>query len=102
MIYTVDCPSGHSVIRTFALIESTTVVGMSSTTAWKKILEGDGPTHRDALFNFGEMAPKGANAVVGVRLSTTTIVDGDGRISLVLSYVGTPVQLDPPPVQEAL
>lgn len=97
MIYSVDCPAGHRVLHTFGLVESTTAVGMSAKSAWSKFVEGTGPTHRDAMENLGAIAPDGANAIVGVRLSTATAVDGDGRILLVLTYIGTPVVLEPPP-----
>lgn len=97
MLYTVDCPVGHTVKRTYGLIEVTTWIVASERSAWEKWVKGDTATHQDALSRFRQMMPSGANAVVGVRVATAVGPGGDGATYLALTYVGTPVELDPAP-----
>lgn len=97
VIYTVECPQGHKVSETFPAIETTTLVEVSERGALRKLLEGSGPDHQDAMDALRELMPSGANAVVGTRIATAMTVDGRGSIHLAITYLGTPVTLDPAP-----
>ncbi len=97
MIYSVDCPVGFSVQRTFGMVEATTVITLSEKGAFREWAEGRGAGHLDAMHQLVRMIPPEANSVVGVRVSTSGIVDGRGDVLLALTYIGTPVTLDPAP-----
>ena len=91
MLFTVDCPAGHVVTKTFGMVEATTVITMSQRGAWARFTEGDTPDHKDAIDNLKAMLPRGANAIVGVRVSTCSTADGNCNLLLAMTYVGTPV-----------
>jgi hypothetical protein len=97
MIYTVDCPEGHRIVTTFPMIEATTLVEISEPNTWRRFTEKPGPNHQDALNKLRQAFPEGANALVGTRVATAAVQDGRGRLHLSITYIGTPVQLEPPP-----
>lgn len=97
MIYTVERPEGHKILNTFGMVEATTVVRLSELTGLNKMFEGDGASHQDAMNALADVAPNTANAIVGVRVSTACCTDGEGKILLLITYIGTPVEIDPPP-----
>lgn len=100
MIYTLDAVEGHEIVKTFGMVEATTVVRVSEVTGLRKLFDAERTTHQDALNALADAAPDGANALLGVRVSTATCTDGDGDILLMLTYIGTPVELRPPPAGE--
>ncbi len=95
MIYTVDRPEGFRIEQTFGLVEATTIVRISDSSAWDRLFRSDVANHQEALNAFADSGPDEANAIVGVRASTTTLTDGKGAIHLVITYIGTPVLLTP-------
>src|SRR5581483_4434482 len=101
MIYTVECPQGYKIVETYPAVETTTLVEVSERGTLRKLLERDGPDHQDAMDALRRASPSGANAVVGTRISTAIAVDGRGTIHLSITYLGTPVTLDPKPSTKA-
>ena len=95
MIYTVDRPEGFVIRRTFGLVEATTRVEISDRGALKRLFGERISSHQEALNALAAAGPDAANAIVGVRLSTATVVDGAGTVQFLLTYYGTPVLLEP-------
>lgn len=94
MLYTVDRPDGFRITRTFGLVEATTSVEISDRGNWARLFEEPSTNTQVALNRLAEAGPDEANAIVGVRLSTTAVVDGKGAILLLMTYYGTPVLLE--------
>lgn len=94
MLYTVDRPEGFRVTRTFGLVEATTSVQISDPGSWARLFEKPSTDTQLALNRLAEAGPDEANAIVGVRLSTTAVVDGHGAILLLMTYYGTPVLME--------
>ncbi|CAG9169675.1 hypothetical protein [Cupriavidus pinatubonensis] len=78
-------PAGYEVREVFTLIQFTKRLRVTEASA-------SAAECQDALDVLSAAAPDGANAVLGVRL-TSTAVSVDGEIYLFLTYLGTPARI---------
>lgn len=80
-------PAGYQISQVFTLIQYTKRVSM--TDAGARAAEC-----QEALNVLSQSVPEGANAVIGVRVTSTAVAAGEG-IYLYLTYTGTPARIEP-------
>jgi len=77
----------------YSMIEITHKIQISQKGFIKGFLERNRNEHQEAYDKFIANAPSEANAIIGVKHSTTTHVFSEGTF-LFITYIGTPVILE--------
>ena len=90
LLTTDHIPGGHEITLAYSMIETTYRIQISEKGIVKALLARGGNEHQDALDHLAKQAPAGANAIVGIKVSTAAQAFGDG-VFLYMTYIGTPV-----------
>jgi len=77
----------------FSMIEITYKIQISQKGLIKSLIEGNRNEHQEAFDRLVASAPREANAIIGVKHSTTTHQFSEGSF-LFITYIGTPVILE--------
>jgi uncharacterized protein YbjQ (UPF0145 family) len=85
-------PPGHRIETSFGLVEITCPIQISNKGIIKGLLERNRNEHQEAVDQLQNSAPEGANAILGVRVTSATQQFGKD-VFLYLTYIGTAVQL---------
>lgn len=89
LLNTDKLPSDTKIDTLFNMIQFTGMVEVSSKSIIRNIFEEKKNEYQEALNNFQSLAPKEANAIINIQLSTTAQDFNNGTF-LYLTYTGTP------------
>ncbi len=83
-------PEGYVIKEVFSMLLMNKTIEISNKGIVRGLLERDRNEYNEALELLESQAPEGANAIIGIQISTTTQQFSDGTF-LYLTLVGTPV-----------
>jgi uncharacterized protein YbjQ (UPF0145 family) len=90
LLTTPTLPEGCVVTQAFTMILANKMIEISSKGLIRGVLEKNRNEYNEAIAFFMGLAPKEANAIIGVQISSSTQQFSNG-VFLYLTMVGTPV-----------
>ena len=93
LLLTTECvPEEYEIKEMFSMIQTTSSIKTSKKGLIEKYTDRNRNEYQEALEQLASFAPAEATAVIGIKVSTTTQVFSNGTY-LVITYIGTPVEL---------
>ena len=86
-------PDRYSIIEIYPMIQFTRPVQISDKGLIRGVLERKRNEYQEALDGFAELAPEEANAIIGVKVSSSAQQFRNAAF-LYLTYIGTPVKIE--------
>ena len=90
LLSTDHIPVSHEIETVYDMVEVTYRIQISSKGLIQGLLEKKRNEHEEAMQFLVKAAPKEANAIIGIKVSSATQAFNDGTF-LYLTYIGTPV-----------
>lgn len=90
LLTTDKLPEGYVIKEAFSMLLMNKTIEISNKGLVRGLLERDRNEYNEALELLESQAPEGANAIIGITVSTTTQQFTDGTF-LYMTIVGTPV-----------
>ena len=94
LILTTDLlPKNLEVTNIFSMVEATSRIQVNHKGLIKGFMDRNKDEHQEAYDRLIASAPKGANAIIGVKTSTSVQQFTDGTF-LFITYIGTPATIE--------
>jgi regulator of nucleoside diphosphate kinase len=90
LLTTESLPIGLEIKEMFSMVQITKPVEISSKGVIRGLLEAKKNEYQEALEMLAQVAPSNANAIVGIKVTTSTQSFSNGTF-LYITYIGTPV-----------
>lgn len=90
LLSTDHIPVSHEIQTVFDMVEVTYPIQISSKGVVQGFLERNRNEHQEAMDLLVQAAPAGANAIIGIKVTSAAQAFSDGSF-LYLTYIGTPV-----------
>lgn len=90
LLTTPTLPEGYVIEEVFSMLLANKTIEISNKGMVRGLLERGRNEYNEALELLENQAPEGANAIIGIQISTTTQQFSDGTF-MYLTMVGTPI-----------
>ncbi len=83
-------PSNCEIKQMYHLVQITRAIEISKKGLLRSIFEKNTNEYQEAVNQLADSAPSDANAIIGIKVTSSTQQFGDGTF-LYLTYIGTPI-----------
>lgn len=87
-------PQGFIISESYSMIFLNTQIEISNKGLLRGIFEGQRNEYQEAMDNFAILAPREANAIIGIKVSSAIQQFQNGTFQY-LTFIGTPVRYSP-------